>query len=330
MAKKIRCIQIGMGPIGRQTTRYLVERRHLELVGGVDVDPAKLGQDLGTLAGIDALGVEVKDSLDAFTGKEVDVAVVTTSSSLENASPLFHLLLTSGIHVVSSCEELAYPWETQPILSKELDRTAREQGVAILGTGVNPGFMMDYLPAAFTAVCSRVEHIRVERIQDASLRRLPFQNKIGAGLSAEEFQERVEKGILRHVGLTESMHLIASQMGWHLDRTEDLLEPVIATQEVRTSARRIEKGKALGVRQTGRGFIASKPVLELEFRATIGESETFDRILISGQPNLDVKTLGVNGDVATCAIAVNAIPVVVKSAPGLHTMADIPPISCVG
>jgi 4-hydroxy-tetrahydrodipicolinate reductase len=221
-----------------------------------------------------------------------------------------------------------YPWLTSPSLAKEIDVAAQEKGVSVLSTGVNPGFLMDFLPLVMTGVCRDVEKVTVERIQDAQFRRLPFQKKIGAGLTVQEFEERAKAGNLRHVGLTESMHLLASGLGWKLDRTEDIIEPVIASREVATANLTIEPDKALGVNQIGRGYIGDKELITLVFRATIGEPEPRDRVLIQGTPSIDMAIeQGVNGDTATCAIIVNAIPVVIQAPAGLRTMADISPIS---
>jgi 2,4-diaminopentanoate dehydrogenase len=193
---------------------------------------------------------------------------------------------------------------------------------------VNPGFLMDFLPLVMTGVCRDVQKVTVERIQDAQYRRLPFQKKIGAGLTEREFEERVKAGNLRHVGLTESMHLLASGLGWKLDRTEDIIEPVIASQKVATANLTIEPNKALGVNQVGRGYIGDKELITLVFRATIGEPKPRDRVFIQGTPSIDMAIEeGVNGDTATCAIIVNAIPVVIQAPAGLRTMADINPIS---
>jgi 4-hydroxy-tetrahydrodipicolinate reductase len=187
---------------------------------------------------------------------------------------------------------------------------------------------MDFLPLVMTSICRDVKKVTVERIQDAQYRRLPFQEKIGAGLSVQEFERRVREGSLKHVGLTESMHLLAARLGWALDRTEDVVDPVLADKPVVTENRTIEPGKALGVNQIGRGYLDSDEVITLVFRASIGEPEPRDRIVIHGNPDIDmVINKGVNGDTATCAIIVNAIPVVIRSQPGLRTMADISPIS---
>jgi 4-hydroxy-tetrahydrodipicolinate reductase len=254
--------------------------------------------------------------------------VLTTTSSLEKARPQILEILSYGLPIVSTCEELSYPWDTSPQLSREIDRAAKEHGVAVLGTGVNPGFLMDLLPIVLTGICQQVKAVTVERIQNAQFRRIPFQRKIGAGLTVEQFQQKVKEGTLRHVGLTESMEMIASRMGWKLDRSEDIIEPVIATRRVEAGELAIEPGMALGVSQMGHGYMQGKEVVTLIFRATIGEPEPRDRVRIEGVPVVEsVVPGGINGDVATCAITVNAIPVVMRARPGLRTMADIEPIT---
>jgi 4-hydroxy-tetrahydrodipicolinate reductase len=330
MEKKIRVVQYGLGPIGCKVSRYLNERAHFEIVGAIDSDPKKVGTDLGYLAELNApLGLNVTaNSKDLLEKVDANVVVLTTTSSLEKIRPQVMEIISCGKNVVSTCEELMYPWVTNLQIAKEIDAAAREHKVSVLSTGVNPGFLMDFLPLVMTSICRDVKTVTVERIQDAQFRRLPFQEKIGAGLSEQEFKSRVKQGSLRHVGLTESMHLIASRLGWILDRTEDVVDPVLASKQVVTGNRTIESGKALGVNQTGRAYIDSKEVITLIFRASIGEPDPRDRILIRGNPDIDMAiSQGVNGDTATCAIIVNAIPTVIQAQPGLRTMADISPIS---
>jgi 4-hydroxy-tetrahydrodipicolinate reductase len=330
MNKKIKVVQYGLGPIGCKSVQYLVERGHFELVGAIDSDQGKVGVDVGELAELPKkLGIHVTDDSENLLRQvDAEVVVLTTTSSLEQIRPQVLEIISCGKNVVSTCEELMYPWQTNPSLAKEIDVAAREQGVSVLSTGVNPGFLMDFLPLVMTGVCRDVEKVTVERIQDAQYRRLPFQKKIGAGLTVREFEDRVRAGNLRHVGLTESMHLLASGLGWKLDKTEDNVEPVVASQEVITANLTIEPGRALGVNQIGRGYIGDKELITLVFRATIGEPEPRDRVLIQGTPSIDMAIEeGVNGDTATCAIIVNAIPVVIQAPAGLRTMADINPIS---
>jgi 4-hydroxy-tetrahydrodipicolinate reductase len=329
--KKINVVQYGLGPIGLQITRYLLERKIFKIVGAIDIDPQKVGNDLGTIAGLNKkLGVKISSDADkTLKNSSADIVVLTTASSLKIVKPQILQIISHGKNIVSTCEELMYPWLTNPKISKEIDLAAKRKKVSVLSTGINPGFLMDFLPTALTAVCKDVKKITVERIQNAKYRRIPFQKKIGAGLTINQFNQKVKDGTLRHVGLTESVHLIASKLGWKLDETQDIIEPVVAMKNVFTGKINIEKGNALGVQQTGLGIKNGEEKIKLLFRATIGEKSPRDRIIIDGTPPIDMTIKnGVNGDVATCAITINAIPVVLKANPGLRTMADIEPISC--
>lgn len=332
MAKKIRVIQFGVGPIGVKTVQYLVDKAGCEIVGAVDADPEKIGRDLGELADLGGpLGVRVSgDSCEVLSKLDADVAVLTTTSSVEKIKPQVLEIISHGKNVVSSCEELTYPWLTKPRIAGEIDEAAKKHKVSVLSTGVNPGFLMDFFPLVMSGVCREIRRITVERIQDAQFRRLPFQRKIGAGLSLEEFQEKSTQGVLRHVGLVESMHLLASGVGWKLDKTEDILTPVIATRKVSTPEITIQPGRAVGVQQVGCGYIRGDEVITLIFRAALGEPNPRDRIVIEGIPDIELTIKdGIHGDIATCAIIVNAIPAVIKAPPGLRTMADVGLIACV-
>jgi len=323
----IKIVQIGMGPLGQKITRYLLERKNaFRIVGAVDIDPAKIGQDLGEVCGLSQrTGLRVTGCLeDVLRKNRPQVAVLTTLSDMKRITPQIEAIMARGLHVVSSCEELLFPWQTAPRLAKRLDSAAKKNRVAVLGTGVNPGFLMDFLPVALTGVCQRVDSIRVSRIQNAAFRRVPFQKKIGAGLTLKEFKARQKAGTLRHVGLTESIGMIAHRMGWPLSRTEDVLAPIIAKKNIRTRTLVIKRGMAAGVQQIGRGFVGSEARITLVFRAAIGEPDPRDTIEIQGEPNIvsSIKD-GVNGDVATCAMVINAARRILRANPGLQTMTDI-------
>lgn len=236
--------------------------------------------------------------------------------------------VTAGAHVVTTCEELAYPWVRDPKLAARLDQLAKNKGRSILGTGVNPGFLMDFLPTTLTGLCHQVDSVLVERHQNASNRRLPFQNKIGAGLTPEAFEKKFQEGSLRHVGLEESIHFIASQLGWKLDRAEDVLEPILATSEVKTEHFSVPEGHALGVRQIGTGYRNGEKAIRLDFRAALELPDPRDRIVIEGQPRIDSTIAGgVQGDIATCSITLNACRRIQNATPGLHHMSSLPGFS---
>ena len=327
----IRVLQVGLGPIGVTVARQLLARRGYDLVGGVDLDPAKAGRDLGKVCGLpEPLGIEVRRDLDeALATLDPAAAVLCTSSSLERMAPTVETCLARGAAVVSSTEELVYPWREQPQMAGRLDRAARKAGRAMLATGVNPGFAMDAHPLALTAVCRRVDAIRVRRVQDASPRRLPFQIKIGAGLTPEEFERKAATGDVRHVGLAESIGMLADAMGWPLDEITDEIEPVIATEAVASQQVEVAAGMVAGVRQIGTGGQNGKLRVRLEFVARIGAPESFDEVNIEGDPSLHSRIEGgIPGDVATASVIVNAIPRVIAAPPGLLTMKDLPPAYC--
>ncbi|MDX1939552.1 MAG: hypothetical protein SFU99_03325 [Saprospiraceae bacterium] len=322
----IKIIQIGLGPLGIKIANFIKERKGLLTVAAVDKDPNLIGKDLGLICGGDASGILIQSELNQAVAKEKpDIAVLTTVSDMQRITPQIEEIVALGIPVVSTCEELCYPWETAPLLVKRIDEAAKQNNVAVVGTGVNPGFLMDALPTFLTAVCQNVTSVQVNRYQDAQFRRLPFQKKIGAGLTLGEFEQKKQDGSLRHVGLTESMQFIAHRMGWKLTKTEDIIEPVIAEADLQTKDLRIEKGQARGVRQIGNGYVGGEMKVHLVFQATVGEPESYDEIIIKGNPNIISRISGgVNGDVATCAIVLNAIPQVLRAKSGLQTMADIP------
>ena len=330
MDNKIRVVQYGLGPIGKKITQYLLERDSVQIVGAIDSDPMKLGLDIGELAGSPvAYGVCVTDSPKTLLSKvDADIVVLTTTSSLENIKSQIIEIISFGINIVSTCEELSHPWLTNPEIANEIDVAAKMSDVSVLATGINPGFLMDFLPLAMTGICRNVKKVTVKRIQNAQFRRIPFQKKIGAGLTVEQFNDKVKEGTLRHVGLTESIHMIGHKIGWKLDKTEDIINPVIATDKVTTADLTIEPGKVTGVNQIGCGYVKSKEVITLVFKATIGEPDPHDRIIIEGTPDIDMTIKdGINGDIATCAITTNAIPTVIKAPAGLRTMSNIETIS---
>ncbi|MEX0662831.1 MAG: hypothetical protein WEA58_13645 [Balneolaceae bacterium] len=324
----IKVIQIGIGALGKQVLQYAVEREGIQIIGAVDLNPDLHGKDIGDILETKPKGVTISTSIaEAIekAGSKPEVAVLTTVSSIDKLVGQVKEAAQFGLHIVSTCEELSYPWKQHPEASKKIDDICKKNKVACLGTGVNPGFLMDYLAAAFTSISQRVDHITVERVQDASVRRIPFQQKIGAGLTAEEFQAKKENGTLRHVGLPESVDLIAGAMGWDLDRNNETLEPVLATSKITNGHKPIEKGLPAGVQQVGSGFVGDKEVIKLVFRAAVGEEKSYDKITVKGLPNLTTEIDGgVNGDVATCAITVNAIRSITKTSPGLKTMLDVP------
>jgi 4-hydroxy-tetrahydrodipicolinate reductase len=320
-------LHFGLGPIGAAIVRQVAGRRGFRIVGAVDIDPAKAGRDLGEVADLGRrLGVKVSpDAAKTLKKARPDVAVLCTSSSLKQVMPQIETILKARVAIVSTTEELAYPAGPNVRLAREIDRRARKAKAAVLGTGVNPGFVMDALPIALTGVCERVEAIHVDRVQDARIRRLPFQQKIGAGLTREQFQRKVDDGSVRHVGLTESITMIATALGWTLDRVTDEIQPKIATQAVASEYLAVDPGYVCGIVQDGVGYVDGRPIITLHMEAYLGAPESYDAVRIDGSPPVALKIQGgIHGDIATASIVVNSIAKVVRAAPGLHTMRDLP------
>jgi hypothetical protein len=323
----VRVMHFGLGPVGAAIVKQIARRAGFKSVGGIDIDPMKVGRDLGDVVGLSRrLGVKVSaDATKALKSTRPDVVVLCTSSSIKGVMPEIETILETRTPIVSTNEELSYPGHTHIRQARQIDGWARKAKVAVLGTGVNPGFAMDALPIMLTAVCERVERVTVNRVQDARVRRLPFQQKIGAGLTTEQFQRKVDDGTVRHVGLSESIAMIADALGWTLDRISEAIEPKLATVTISSEFLAVEPGCVCGIVQDGTGYRKGESVIRLHMEAYLGAPESYDAIEIEGTPRLSTKIAGgIHGDIATASIVINSIPKVLGAPPGLRTMRDLP------
>ena len=325
--KKIRAIQYGIGPIGASIVKLLREKESIEIVGAIDTDPAKIGRDLGEVVGASDApwGVKVSGDARGVLEQSADVVMHTTSSSLPKVMDQLLTCLDVGSCVVSTCEELSYPYRTHPELAAKLDAAAKESGVALVGTGINPGFVMDKLVVTLAAVSQRIDHASAIRIVDASKRRLPLQKKIGAGLSVQEFRDKVKEGTIKHVGLPESVAMVADSLGLRVDEITETIEPKVAAERVQTEYLTVEPGQAAGVHQIARGFFEGKELIYMELQMYIGAKDPADKVELQGHPNIGlVIPGGSHGDIATASVAVNSIPVILEAPSGLRTSRDLP------
>ena len=248
MTNDIRVIQYGLGPIGSAVARHIVERAGLELVGGVDIDPAKIGQDVGEVIGLGhPLGFGVAPKL-AQTAA-ADVVLHTTSSYFDLFKAQVIEILEAGLDIVSTAEELSFPWLAHPQDAAEVDAAATKAGKTVMGTGVNPGFLMDSLPLNLTAICQRVDRIDVTRAMNASLRRGPFQAKIGSGMTVEDFNTKMAAGRMGHVGLPESVGMVLHTLGKKMAHYETKVEPVVAERLIKTDHFEVQPGLVRGLKQ---------------------------------------------------------------------------------
>ena len=328
MAKrKIRVVQYGVGPIGAAAVRLMRTKNALELAGAIDMDPAKVGRDLGELVGAEDApwGINVFANAAEALNQGVDLVMHCTSSYLKEVAGQLLECIQAGCCVVSTCEELAYPFRKYPEISAKLDAEAKEWGVAVVGTGVNPGFVMDKLVLTAAAAAQRVDSARVVRLVDASHRRQPLQKKIGAGTDPEQFRDQVAAGVIKHHGLPESVAMVADGLGFELDDIIEKVEPVIAEARVETEFLTVEAGQVAGVQQIARGIEDGKDRIYMELKMYVGAGTSLDTIELAGVPNVSLTVPGgTHGDLATAAVAVNAIPVLLEANAGLRTSRDLP------
>jgi hypothetical protein len=322
---KIKIAQFGLGPIGIETLKLAVTRPWAEIVGGVDIDPQKVGRSLTEVTGVP--GLENRKIYSSFAelakDNKPDVILHTSVSRMKQAFSQLEPIARAGVSVVSSCEELLFPQLKAPDLAKELDAICRQHGARVLGTGVNPGFVMDTLAVCLTGVCRTVERIEVERVVNASKRREPLQRKIGSGLQAEEFRRLFREEKMGHVGLVESVALIAHALGWKIGAINEVCEPVIARKHIRTEYIEVHQDLCCGIHHRAEASDGAK-TLVLDLKMYLEAEDPRDAVKIIGDPPINaVLHGGVHGDRATVAALVNSVPNVLRAPAGLLLMTDI-------
>lgn len=317
---RIKVIFYGVGAIGSEVARFGLTRPWLEAVGAVDTDPAKIGQDLGEVLQLDrTVGIEVSgDPASLFKRVNADIVVLTTGSFLPAIYGQLAMAAEAGLNIVTSAEELAFPTLQSAKLAEQLDALAKDKGITIKGTGINPGFVMDSLIVYLATASADVSHVWSRRIVDCSRRRKQLQQKVGAGLSVEQFKANLGKKIFGHVGLMESAALVADGVGMIPDRITQSVEPVVAETSVATEHFKVKPGEVSGMRQIARGFCHGRECVNLEVLFYVGAPEPKDQILIKGMTDIDVTIKeGIAGDQATVAILINAIAPTLEAKPGL-------------
>jgi 4-hydroxy-tetrahydrodipicolinate reductase len=324
-----RVIQIGFGSLGVHIASSILKRENLELVSVVDANPELKDKSLTELLQDKFEStIRITDDLTSVIKTiEADVAIVATSSSLEVVVPTIEYCLGSGLDVVSICEELSYPYQKKPGLAKSINQVAIQNGKTVVGTGINPGYLMDLLPIVLTGPCQSVDTIHVTRHMNSSHRRPSFQKKIGTGMTNKEFRTNIDAGkITGHVGLVESIQMVDAALNLGLDTIEELPpEAIIAKEEVTNSFATIKKGDVLGLKSVGVGKRNGKEIIVLDFQAYAEATPQYDEVIVEGVPRMHQRIEGgVQGDQGTIGMILNLIPIVVKESPGLKTMKDIP------
>ncbi|MBA7602455.1 2,4-diaminopentanoate dehydrogenase [subsurface metagenome] len=252
MSKQFTIIQVGLGPMGRLIATLLLKRKNIDVKGVVDIDPQFIGEKLSKFCDVeDELNLVIESNLEVLLSKvKVDMVIIATSSFLEKVAPLIKQTVNSGSSVISICEELSYPYHLYPKLSEELDALAKSNNVTVVGTGINPGYLMDLLPIVITAPCQNIKSIKVTRRMNSAKRREPFQRKIGTGLSPEEFHQKIsQKEITGHVGLTQSIQMIVAALGFQYDEIIEFPPKEIITEKEFTTSygEKVPKGYVCGL-----------------------------------------------------------------------------------
>lgn len=329
--KKIRVIHYGLGPIGIETARLVTRKSTLQIVGAVDISKDLIGRDLGEILGLEkTMGVLVTDNARTLLAKSgADVVLHTTGSRIRKIAPELEEIIRARLNIVSSAEELLFPLAENAESARRVDALAKEHGVTVLGAGVNPGFVMDALPLFMTGVCHDVRKLHVERHVDAGTRRYPLQKKVGAGMSREAFREQMANKTMGHVGLLESLYLVADTLGLALDSVREAVEPVVSQKALKTAYFSLQPGDVAGIQHTAEGLRDGETIITLDLRMYIGCEQPFDSVHVVGTPEVRLRIEGgVAGDLATAAVLVNSIAAVVEARPGLLTVKDLPAPHC--
>lgn len=324
----------GFGAMGSGMARMLLKKKGIEIVGVCDLDPNKVGKSIYEVLGTESEGrpeVIIKNKIEeVLTEKCCDICLCATDSFTKNAFPKLKYALEKKVNVISTAEEMAYPYAQSPELAKELDNIAKENGVTVLGTGINPGLIMDLLVVCLTGCMIDVEHIEAKRVNSLSPFGPAVMEEQGVGLTVEEFEKGVADGTLAgHVGFPESIQMIARAIGWEVEKIEQQMKPIVTSVDRKSPFGFAKAGDVAGVNMTGQGYVNGEVKIDMihpqQIEPEMEGTYTGDYITIKGTPevNMAIKP-EVEGGLGTIAMCVNMIPHVINAEPGLKTMIDLP------
>ncbi len=319
-------VVMGLGFIGQEIARAALQSEELELIGAVDKSPSLAGKKLTDVLGIPAGTFKISSTLSQAVGRRQGVVLLhATGSKLPQVTDQVLEALSLGMHVVSTCEELSFPWFNYADLAEKIERAAQRAGTTVISTGINPGFVMDRLVATLGQVCGQVRHVKVTRVVDARTRREGLQRKVGAGLTEDEFFNLVDQEAVGHVGLVESTALCALGLGLDCDDFEEELTPVFAEEDISGGAFLVKKGRVAGMHQVAVGLAEGQEKVRLELTIAVGADDPGDVIEIDADPPVRLSIPGgLSGDRATANLVVNAAPRVTAAQPGLLTVLELP------
>ncbi len=317
--------------MGSGMGKILLNKQGIEIVGAICSTERKNGLDLGEVLETDQLGITCSNEPEeVLSSTPADILLLSTLSFTRDNYPQILQALGYDLNIITIAEEMAYPAVNEPELTARMHAAAQKRGVTILGTGINPGFVLDTLILVLTGACANVERISASRVNDLS----PFGPTVmrtqGVGTTVEEFEAGLKAGeIVGHVGFKESISMIADSLGWELDQIEESREPIVSSCSRQTEHISVEPGMVAGCRHTARGIREGEVIITLEHPQQIHPQlegvETGDYITIAGTPEIEMSiTPEIPGGIGTMAVAVNMIPHVLEASAGLVTMKDLP------
>lgn len=319
-------VLMGLGEIGRAIASAALARPEIRIAAAVDSHPSLVGRSLPDLLGLPAPDLVVQEDLSsAAAAAPGGVLVLSTRSRFDEVLPDLEEGVRAGLHVVSTCEELAWPWLSHRDAATALDRLCHERNVAVLGTGVNPGFALDRLPALLAQVTGPVRHVRGVRVVDAARRRSSLRRKIGAGLGEKEFHLAAERGEIGHVGLAESAAMVAEGcVGVEEYEVDEDILPLLAEEDGEGAAS-VRRGQVAGIQHVARVFAeGGREVVRLELVIALGAEDPRDEVELDADPPVRVVVPGgIAGDAATAHAVVNCIPSLVELR-GIVSVLDLP------
>lgn len=337
MAETIRVVQWGLGAMGSGMAKLVTEKPGIEITGALRKRPDTVGTDLGAVLGLDRkLGVRISNTpAEVLRRETADLVIHATDSFTRSSFAEVRQILEAGLDCISIAEELSAPQAQEPELAAELDRLARENGVTLLGTGVNPGFVLDLLIITLSGACHRVDRIEASRVNDLS----PFGHTVmktqGVGTTVEEFQAGLREGtIVGHIGFPESIRMISDALGLGVDRVEQTREPIVSQTARETPHVQVKPGMVAGCRHIGVGYAGDREVVKLihpqQIHPEAEDTDTGDYISIEGKPGINMSIQPeIPGGIGTIGVAVNMIPLVRQASPGLKRMFDLPVPACI-
>ncbi|WBW99567.1 2,4-diaminopentanoate dehydrogenase [Oceanirhabdus sp. W0125-5] len=334
MRENVKIAIWGFGAMGSGMARMLLNKKGVEIVGVCDMHPERVDKDMYEVLGVergDRKPVIINKNIEeVLTEKCCDLCLCATDSFTEKAFPRLKYALEQKVNVISTAEEMAYPQAQNPELAAELDRIAKENGVSILGTGINPGLIMDLLVVCLTGCMTDVEHIEAKRVNSLSPFGPAVMEEQGVGITVDEFNKGVEDGTLAgHVGFAESIRMIGDAIGWPVEKIEQQMKPIVTSVDRKSPYGFAAAGNVAGVNMTGQGYVDGKPLIDMihpqQIEPEMEGTFTGDYITIKGTPevNMAIKP-EVEGGLGTIAMCVNMIPQVINADAGLKTMLDLP------